>query len=339
MSCFHPLPAIRKKDSDQFRVGKQGESFLPYTDVLTGERIEPINIPCGKCIGCRIDYSRAWADRCVLESLEYPKGLSWFVTLTYDDDHIETDKRTLLTDKGTLTLFPKDPQDFLKRLREYWERVYDHVGIRFFMCGEYGSTTARPHYHMLLYNLPIHDLKVYSKNRQGDLLYTSNEISSLWGLGYVIIGELTWQTCAYTARYVLKKFKGKTKEVTEEHYKSVGLLPEYTRMSRMPGIAREFYERHKDDIYYFESLDKNKVITNDEIILPGGKISKPPKYFDRLRKEEDPISMVWIQEARKHVAELRALDRAKLTDLDEDAYFQVQEKKLENRLKGLTRFI
>lgn len=328
MSCFHPLPAIKKRYSDQFIVGRQGESFEPYVDSLTGELIEQIKIPCGKCIGCRMDYSRAWADRCVLESLDYPSDRCWFVTLTYNDDNIETDKRSLISDKGTLTLYPKDVQDFLKRLRIEWQRRYNCDGIRFFMCGEYGSTTARPHYHLLIYNLPIPDLSFYKANMQGDILYNSPELEDIWSHGFVVIGKFEWKTAAYTARYVLKKFKGKTKEETDDHYKSVGLYPEFTRCSRRPGIARPFYDRHSSEIY-----------KNDEIILPGGRVTKPPKYFDKVLRDEDPDLMQFIKSARRHVAELKSSQMFSYTDLDEDSYFLLQERKKENQTKLLTRLL
>ena len=328
MPCYHPLPAIRKMYSDQFRVGRKGDVFHPYTDPVTGEYIEPISIPCGKCIGCRLDYSRAWADRCVLESLEYPPDRCWFVTLTYSDDAFVTKDRSLITEKGTLTLYPRDVQLFIKRLREHWKRVYNVDGIRFFMCGEYGSTTARPHYHLLLYNLPIPDLKFYSSNSLGDLLYNSDEIESLWSYGFVVIGKFEWKTAAYTARYVLKKFKGKTKEETQEYYNSLALVPEYTRMSRMPGIGRNYYDAHRDEIY-----------KNDEIILSGGRLTKPPKYFDNILKNENETLMAFTKDARKHVAELKNAEIFSHTNLDEDQYFTLQERLKKNQTKLLTRLL
>ena len=328
MPCYHPLPAIKKRFNDQYIVGRHGDIFAPFTDYQTGELIEPISIPCGKCIGCRMDYSRGWADRCVLESFDKDPDTCWFVTLTYDDCNIETEKRSLLTDKGTLTLYPKDVQDFLKRLRIEWFRRYNAENIRFYLCGEYGSTTARPHYHLLMYNLPIPDLKFYKSNIHGDQLFNSDEIESIWTHGFVVIGKLEWKTAAYTARYVLKKFKGKSKEETEQHYKSVGLVPEFTRCSRRPGIAREFYEKHSAEIY-----------KNDEIILPGGRVTKPPKYFDKIMKEEDADLMEFVKTARKHVAELKKVEILNATSLDEDQYFTLQERKKENQTKLLTRFL
>lgn len=88
MPCFHPLTAIRKRGENTFRIGRENDTFEPYTDYNTGELVEPIKIPCGKCVGCRLDYSRTWADRCVLEGKSFEHN--WFVTLTYDDVNLET---------------------------------------------------------------------------------------------------------------------------------------------------------------------------------------------------------------------------------------------------------
>ena len=105
-----------------------------------------VSFPCGQCIGCRLDYSRQWADRIVMESMSYP-GRSWFFTLTYSDENLP------VSDLGTFTLYPRDVELFMKRLRrEYGE------GVRFFLAGEYGDQSARPHYHACVMNLSLLDL-------------------------------------------------------------------------------------------------------------------------------------------------------------------------------------
>ena len=336
MPCFHPLPAIRKRGENTFRIGHEGDIFEPYTDYNTGEIVEPIKIPCGKCVGCRLDYSRTWADRCVLEGKSFEHN--WFVTLTYDDDFLETKKRSLITPKGTLTLYPKDLQDFLKRLRVEWFRRHNHEGIRFYACGEYGSQTFRPHYHILLYNLPLYDLKPFFINKQGDQIYLSDELSEIWGLGHVSVGEFNWQTAAYTARYVMKKQKGKG---AAEYYENAGIIPEFVRMSRRPGIAREYYEQHKDDIYCDLSPENAEHITlcQSSIILPNGREVSAPKYFDRLFEGEDPVFMAFLKEQRRKLAELRMEKILEQSDLDERGYFAAKEEYQKNRIKALTRLL
>lgn len=235
-----------------------------------------------------------------------------------------------------MTLYPKDLQDFLKRLRYHWEHDHnwskivvddqiENAGIRFFGCGEYGSTTFRPHYHVLLFNMPIYDLKPFFVNQQGDMIYTSEEIQSIWSHGHVTIGEMNWQTAAYTARYVVKKQKGKG---AAEYYESVGLVPEFVRMSRRPGIGRMYYEQHKDDIYRDLSPDLSEHITlcQASIVLNDGKEVNSPKYFDKLFEQEDPVFIAFLKQQRRYNADLRSKHILSLTDLDERGYFDVLEK-------------
>lgn len=244
----------------------------------------------------------------------------------------------MITPKGTLTLYPKDLQDFLKRLRVEWFRRYNHEGIRFYACGEYGSQTFRPHYHILLYNLPIHDLKPFFINKQGDQIFLSDELAEIWGQGYVTIGEFNWQTAAYTARYVMKKQKGKG---AAEYYENAGIVPEFVRMSRRPGIAREYYEQYKDDIYRDLSPENAEHITlcQSSIILPNGREISAPKYFDKLYEGEDPIFMAFLKEQRRKLAELRMENILAQSDLDERGYFAAKEENQKNRIKALTRLL
>ena len=127
------------------------------------------------------------------------------MTLTYDDEHLPK----------TGSLVPEDLQKFLKKLRRFIEYHGSDKKIRFFACGEYGDNFCRPHYHAIIYNLDIPDLKRFSTSFSGDTYYTSNTINSIWKNGYVIIGQVTFESCAYVARYVTKKITG---EQAYEHY-------------------------------------------------------------------------------------------------------------------------
>lgn len=345
MACFHPLPAIKKRGLNTFHIGREGDVFTPYVDYSTGQLIEPIKINCGKCIGCRLDYSRSWADRCVLEAKMHESN--WFVTLTYDDDHLVTEKRSLISDKGTLSLYPKDLQDFLKRLRIHWERehnwkkdliadddpsLYANPGIRFYGCGEYGSSTFRPHYHLLLFNFPIFDLKFFFANELGDPVYLSDEIQSIWSHGQITVGEFNWETAAYTARYVMKKQKGKG---AAEYYENAGLVPEFSRMSRNPGIGRSYYDLYKDSIYK-EFADKRYQAS---IILPNGRETNPPKYFDKIHSSDHEEMMNFLKDQRRNYAELSLRTSLAQADLDERGYFKAKEEYKNYSIKALTRFL
>ena len=245
MTCYHPIDAWRSASGRDPVTGKWPITFErknAYLDM-------PIQIPCGQCIGCRLERSRQWAIRCVHEASLWPHNS--FVTLTYNNYNLPA--------KGTLV--KRDVQLFLKRLRKH----FCDQKIRFYMCGEYGEKLQRPHYHLILFNLQFPDKKLFKFNR-GYPLYTSDTLSRLWPFGFHTIGDVTFETCAYTARYILKKVNG---DLASDHYQ--GRLPEYTCMSRKPGIAHDWYETWKDDVY-----------PHDYVIIRDGIKCRPPRYYDHL---------------------------------------------------------
>lgn len=195
-----------------------------------------IKVPCGQCIGCRLDYARIWGERCALESSYYVENC--FVTLTYDDVHLPS---------------RADPEAF----RLFIKRVRNHFKdrkIRYFGCGEYGTSSGRFHMHIILFNCQFNDLKYLKTNKNGDPLYTSEELKSLWPYGFSTVGECNYKTCNYTARYILKKQKGEIK------------TDEFVRMSTRPGIGYQYFIDHYDELLtnkmiYF-NFDENKKTTN-----------------------------------------------------------------------------
>lgn len=157
---------------------------------------------CGQCLPCRINRKRLWTHRILLESLKHP--VSCFITLTYSQESLP----------GTGSLDPKHAQDFLKRLR----RAVEPQKIRFYLVGEYGSQTWRPHYHAVIFGLGADDALVIAK---------------AWKMGNVQVGTLTAESAAYCAGYVTKKMTSKTHPLLEGRY------PEFCRMSLRPGIGAE----------------------------------------------------------------------------------------------------
>lgn len=339
MPCYQPLWAIPTNNKSyrilprfyvyEHHYSEVNKKITPFVDEYTGQLIQPITIPCGKCIGCRLDYSRQWANRCVLESKCYDEEESTFLTLTYDDYHLTYDDES-----GEPSLKPKDLQDFIKRFREKVGRLYDKE-IRFYACGEYGDEDNRPHFHVLLFGFAFPDLKYKGTSKSGEALYTSKFLDEVWQRkGYCWIGECTWKTCAYTARYVMKKQKGKG---SADFYKERGISPEFVRMSLKPGIGKPYFDKYKDKIY-----------RNDEIIIPNGGMvitSKPPPYFDRLLERENPKLMASIKAMRSQVQEDFNSIEVELaqTDLDAAGYFELKErekirasKQLKRNLKGVS---
>lgn len=187
-----------------------------------------------------------------------------FLTLTYDDAHLPSDY--------SVHVFVH--QKFLKRLRE-------SVGnkIRFFGCGEYGDQDNRPHYHYLIFNYRPHDLKLHSK-KNNIPLYTSQKIQKLWPYGFSTVGELTYETAAYCARYTVKKIGGdKAASYYQRVHPLTGQLvrvqPEFAKQSNRPGIGDAWYETFKKDVY------------PSDFCVVNEKMHPVPKFYIKKHAEEE----------------------------------------------------
>lgn len=281
---------------------------------------ENVLVPCGQCLGCRLNYSREWANRMLME-LPYHDS-AYFLTLTYDNQHVPYsyyyDSYSDLV-SPVLTLKPRDLELFWKRLR----KARPNANIRYFACGEYGTETWRPHYHAIVFSLELNDLVSQTVVR-GNTYYTSDFLASIWQNGHVLIGDVTWQSCAYVARYVVKKAKGYNADL----YRAFGLEPEFVRMSRKPGLGRWFYDDHPD---LYDTLSIT-ISTPD-----GGKKFRPPRYFDKLLEADDPTRYENIKAVRREVADSVMNMILSKTDLDLRDYLQVQEELADNKIKKLLR--
>lgn len=219
-----------------------------------------VTVPCSRCIGCRLERSRQWALRCDNEASMHKDNA--FLTLTYRDEE-------LTLGNYAPTLVPKDLELFWKRLRK--EIGY---GIRYFACGEYGSTTRRPHYHACVFGLAVPDKKLYSI-KNGNRIYSSDMLDNIWGLGNVRVGDVTFESAAYVARYVVDKKLGEDSVFYEEQ----GIEPEFCRMSRRPGIGMPWLERFSGDVF-----------NSGYQITRNGVKCKPPRYYvDKFKANEPEI--------------------------------------------------
>lgn len=336
MSCYSPLrafqigltelgkPKYKIVGNSVDHIENVNGQWLPFVEKYTKYGIsvhDYIEIPCGKCIGCRLDYSRTWANRMMLELQDHKE--SYFVTLTYDEDNVP---KSYYPDPDTgeaiqsLTLCKRDVQLFFKRLR----KSLDGQKVRYYLCGEYGTNTLRPHYHAIIFGLPLNDLTPVRKMSYG-LLYSSAFLASIWQKGMVGVTEVTWETCAYTARYVTKKLNGNLAEFYTIH----NLTPEFSLMSRKPGLARRYYDENKDEFYNY-----------DEIYVATARKGvkfKPPKYYDCLYAIDNPAEFGKIKENRRKMAEnLRHLKLSK-TDLDYYQLLSVEENKKLRQVQNLPR--
>lgn len=282
MPCYHPILAYRS--SKKTANGKYGIIFT--TEGAVGP---PFPLPCGRCIGCRLEHSRQWAMRMMHEAQLHSENC--FITLTFDERHLPAD--------GSLS--KKYFQDFMKRLRK---RFSDHfvVGvdgkkrssIRYFQAGEYGSLTGRPHFHAALFGLDFPDKRLYSRSG-GNSLFTSAILESLWPFGFSSVGALTFDSAAYIARYITKKVSG---PMAEQHYQRVDLetgeifylLPEFATMSLKPALGLGWYESFKDDVF-----------PSDECIVNGRQV-KPPRFYAKRLELDDPTEFARVKAARKRAA-------------------------------------
>jgi len=211
----------------------------------------------------------------------------------------------------------------MRRLR----KAYPDNKIRFYMCGEYGSNLGRPHFHGAIFGLEFADKTLWSI-RNDQRLYTSKTLEDIWGKGFVVIGDVTFESAAYIARYITKKILGKN---AEDHYIKVdettgeihNVLPEYTGMSLKPGIAAEYYKKYKEEIYF-----------NDSIIL-NGRVMNPPRYYDKLLERENPTLLETIKVKRKEDAQQYKHNNTKRRLQDRETCKKSQLKHLPRHIEEL----
>ncbi len=310
MACYAPLDAYRRRyDVEGSRV-----IFFKIPNPITGNPVHAIQLPCGQCIGCRLEQSRQWAVRMYHESRSHNQNA--FTTLTYNDENLPKD--ATLGQPPTGTLVPKHLQLFMKKLRKQYG-----ADIKFFACGEYGLQTIRPHYHICFFNFEPPDQVLHSV-RDDNKLYTSQSLETIWGKGFTLTGALTFQSAAYVARYVTKKITGPN---LDDHYETVdpwtGQIykrkQEFTRQSN--GIGKKHLEKYTNDIY-----------DHDHVILSGGKKVRPPRYYDKLFEKTDPDELAAIKIEREKKAAVHAANN---TPERLEVRKKIQELKARRLLRNL----
>lgn len=262
MPCYHPIDAWRCAKGIFFRC-------MPDSSYL--------QLPCGRCIGCRLERSRQWALRLVHENSFHDD--SSFITLTYDEAHLPVD--------GSLNL--KHFQDFMKRFR----KAVFPLSIRFFHAGEYGEQRGRPHYHAIIFGFDFRDDAMdFKRSERGDWTWSSPFLSKLWPFGLSRVGGVTFESCAYVARYVTKKVTGLA---AGAHYERVdmrtgevfSLKPEYATMSRRPGIGSLHFDRFRDSIF-----PRDRCVVRE-------RPCKPPRFYLKQLEKVDPVMYRDVMESRE----------------------------------------
>lgn len=282
MSCTKPMDGYRASGGTVIIVARGDRPPREATSRV------PMAIPCGKCPGCRLEYARQWGVRCLHEKKMWPH--SKFVTLTY--------KNEMLPEHGCLV--QRDVQLFMKRLRIHKERVYKGLSeeerkvhfplgprVRHVICGEYGEENGRPHYHALLFNCDFGDMVFFGRNKRGEALYTSVELSRLWSvdgqeIGHCTVGEVTFDSAVYCAKYSLKKVNGNDADIHYEVVSDGGEVvrrpSEFAIRSTRPGIGGTFFDKYGPEI-----------VANDSVIVNGREV-RPPRYYDLRAKKSGLVS-------------------------------------------------
>lgn len=279
--CYHPVKGFRGIDG--------GISWSPRRSYVDLE----VQVPCGQCVGCKLERSRQWAVRCMHEaSLHLDNS---YLTLTYDDAHLPY--------HGVLQV--RDFQLFMKRVR----RAFSTRRIGVFYCGEYGEKDWRPHFHACLFGLDFPDRVVCGTNERGDNLYSSAVLSEFWDAGFAVIGDVTFESAGYVARYCLKKITGDKAEAWYRRFdpgtgEIYSLPPEFAHMSLRPGIGKRWFEKFGSEL------------EDDDTVVSRGVEVSVPRYYDKLR---DKSRMVAVKKQRV----FGAYDRRK--DLTPDR-LKVREK-------------
>lgn len=263
MSCNKPLEAYRTP-AGEVKIG------------VCPADCRWMELPCGRCYGCKADRARAWTLRIMHEAQLYDSNR--VVTLTYAPEFLPWNQ----------SLYYGDYQGFMKRLRKRVKGADGSHPIRFFVAGEYGEDTRRPHFHAILFNTKFKDEQVMHNKKLASAL-----CEDLWKRGNVVIDFLTAASAAYVAQYVNKKVFGSG---AEDHYEDIvdmrtGELlrrrPEFVQMSRRFGIGSEWYEKFESDLFPV-----------DHAVMNGQRYKVPRYYVEKYRVHGDPVKLEVMMESR-----------------------------------------
>lgn len=327
MTCYYPQAAI-KTDA--------GVTFVKRS------HFHNLELACGQCHGCKLKTSRDWAIRCMHEKQMHKHSCS--ITLTYDTAHLPT---------TWYSIAYRDWQLFMKRLRKAAFKGLEGgiakpntaaanslitdalmpigrrhsrpatAGIRFYMGAEYGEKYGRPHFHACLFGIDFADRIFYKTTKAGSRLYTSPTLEKIWRLGYATIGDVTFQSAAYIARYIMKKRTGDNKT---GHYEIIDLdsgeiqtrRKEFNQMSRRPGLGSTWLAKYQTDAY-----------PHGKVILKNSRVNTP-RYYDKQFKRIDALAFKELQRVRAIEAYAHRQDHT-------DRRLAVQEQVSLARTKSLLR--
>lgn len=320
MACYHPMAAIWIGNRDgtgkpEYRIVKWSEELYGREDIT-----EVKKIPCGKCLGCRLQKGQDWSNRMLMEMKCHEEN--WFLTLTYDPERTGIKDEVLYyqDDSGAVTaletLVKRDAQLFVKNLRNYLTEKQKEDPLcdpkfKYYLIGEYGSTTFRPHYHGIFFGLHLPDASVKlgtPRGKNGDIIYWSDDLENkVWKKGFVELGSVTPASTSYVGRYVTSKLAVGHDEMLDQY----GLQREFSLMSRRPGIGRKYFDDHPDMFQYGAA----------KLATEKGSVSiYPPRYFRDLIDDQE------TRTDRTVLAKLKDREKMKLTNLTHEEQLLAEEQ-------------
>jgi len=204
-------------------------------------------VRCGKCLPCRSYKAGQWTIR-LKEHEKYSKN-NYFITLTLSDDNLSWGS-------SSPSLNKRDIQLFFKRYRKQFPSK-----ISYYAVGEYGKTTKRPHYHIILFNTNAETIEEINFN-----------LLSVWQLGMIHVGTVTPESIRYVAGYLEKDILGY--DVTEE------IQREFSLMSK--GIGNEYINQNRT---YHSETNKFEYHTGKGQFVPLPRYYRE-KIFTKEKIEE-----------------------------------------------------
>lgn len=257
------------------KVGFQADGkTLAWSSKTLSLEYATFQLPCGKCIECRLEYGRHWAVRCVHESQMHEENS--FATFTYSDQHLASPR-----------LVYRDFQLFMYKLRKIKK------GIGFFVTGEYGELNKRPHWHAIIFNWAPRDQTYLRSNERGDKIYTSEHLDRLWGkndprLRPNEIGAVTFESAGYCARYAAKKLVHGHDDAHDFH--------PISKKSNKNAIGKKWLERFWPDVFSY-----------GRCVLRDGSETSIPRYYEKWLKENQPEAWLrYVTEVKLKKCEIAA---------------------------------
>ena len=264
---------------------KHDGSTISWSPKTTSKEFVTWQLPCSKCLSCRLEYARTWAIRCVHEAAIHDQNS--FITLTYSDENLKSPRlnytdfqlfvkklRDHIFQEWLEKHFPKNYYKNLskqqkKQFREDHRNELDKQKIGIFVTGEYGDQNKRPHWHAIIFNWRPTDTQHHYTNDKGDKVFTSEILTKLWNQGHAEIGSVTFESAGYVARYAAKKL-GHGNDQNHDYHP-------ISKKSSHQAIGKRWLEQYWPDVFNY-----------GEIILDTGQKAPIPRYYQKWLQKHKP---------------------------------------------------